>query len=200
MTPSGSGSVRPGMAVIAADNFQNRLAQDEGVIAALTATAAPGAITFAPGPVDALQWLDEQSEFPKSQWQAHLVAVSCDRSLGAVTGAIRWGDYPGYYTTIWRYDQTTESERGEWRWIVSHGDGLAQPRPAPQRALTQTASCENIPEPAGMIGNRGQSADGSLRYHWTHTPGEGRTLTVEIWDGAAFQAVIEDKVAAGQAE
>ncbi|MCK0129480.1 hypothetical protein [Erythrobacter sp. F6033] len=199
-TPSGSWSVRPGMPLIAADNLQNRLAQDEGVIAALTKTAAPGAVIFAPGPVDALKWLGEQERFPQSQWQGHLVAVSCDGSLGAVTGAIQWGEYPGYYTTIWRYENAAENQRGEWRWIVSHGDALENPRPAPQRALTQVASCKDIPEPAGMIGQAGQSADGSLRYNWTYTVDDGRTLTVEIWDGSRFKAVIADKVAAGQAE
>nr|WP_298931392.1 hypothetical protein [uncultured Erythrobacter sp.] len=199
-TPTGSASVRPGMPVIAADNLQNRLAQDEGIIAALTQTAATGAVTFAPGPVDALKWLGEQDEFPDSKWQGHLVAVSCDGSLGAVTGAIQWGAYPGYYTTIWRYDEGAEDARGQWRWVVSHGDGLAKPRPAPQRALTQAASCDNIPAPAGMIGQSGQSEDGSLRYNWTYTAGEGRTVTVEIWDGAKFKTVIADKVAAGQAE
>ncbi|TRD11124.1 hypothetical protein FGU71_04165 [Erythrobacter insulae] len=198
--PAGTGSIRPGMPVIAADIAQNRLAQDEGVLTALRQTASPGAIVFAPGPVDAQKWLGEQSGFPESAWQGHLVAVSCDGSLGAVTGAIQWDGQPGYYTTIWRYEQGEDEGRNVWRWIVSHGDGLDRARPAPQLPLTQAASCENLPALSGPTAQSGRSADGSLRYNWAYTPEQGRVLTIDIWDGTEFRTVIEDKVPSGQPE
>ncbi|MBV7258871.1 hypothetical protein [Erythrobacter crassostreae] len=198
--PNSVNSIRPGMPVLAADLAQNRLAQDSDVIAALGQTAAPEAILFAPGPVDAKSWLSGQEPFPDTAWQGHLVAVSCDGLMGAVTGAITWEDYPGYYTTIWRYDADAEGSYGQWRWTLSHGDGLDEPRPAPQIPLNLVASCENLPAVAELTEQFGQSPDGSLRYRWNYSAEAGRMLTVEIWDGAAFKTVIEDTVPTGQAE
>lgn len=190
---------RPGMAVLAADKSQNRLAQNFSVITALRQTAARGAITFTPEPVDALGWLSEQGDFPATQWSARTVIVSCDGTLGVTTGAIRWGEYPGYYTTIWRYEPPLEENgRGQWRWVLSHGDGVEIAEAVPDRPQVLAASCETPPELPGPTAASGRSPDGSLRYRWNYGEETGMTLTVEMWDGAAFRKILENVVPATQ--
>jgi len=193
-----TGSVRPGMPALAADVAQNRLAQDEGVLEALRKTAAEGAILFAPGPTDAAQWLTEQEPFPPTSWQAQRVLVSCDGTIGVVTGAISWGDHPGYYTTVWRYEPDTIAGGAKWRWVLSHGDGAETPRSLADAPMIEAASCDASPELAMDQPRTGHSADATLRYRWTFDPSKGRTFTVELWDGRAYQSMLEDIVASGQ--
>ncbi|WP_298471313.1 hypothetical protein [uncultured Erythrobacter sp.] len=187
------------MPVLAADVAQNRLAQDEGVLTALRATAAENAILFAPGPIGAKEWLDAAEPFPPTNWRAHRILVSCDGTIGVATGSISWDDHPGYYTTIWRYETPgDDSARGKWRWILSHGAGVDEPRPAPAAPQVEAASCDALPEPLVNIARMGHSADASLRYRWSFDEEAGKKLTVELWDGAAYRLVLEDSLAPGQ--
>jgi len=191
-------SVRPGMPALAADVAQNRLAQDEGVIEALRKTAADGAILFTPGPTDAAEWLAEQEPFPATRWRAQRVLVSCDGTVAVVTGAISWGDYPGYYTTVWRYEPDIATGRPTWRWVLSHGDGVESPRPKNQSSKVEAASCDGSPELSMNRPRTGHSNDATLRYQWTYDPSDGRRLAVELWDGSMYRSALEDFVAAGQ--
>ncbi|MEM7667305.1 MAG: hypothetical protein AAF250_15745 [Pseudomonadota bacterium] len=192
---------RPGMAVLAADKAQNLMARQIGVLEALRQTAAPGAIVFAPEPTDAAGWLSEQEPFPETRWAARAVVISCDRLVGVTTGAIFWGDHPGYYTTIWRYDPgDQEGARGQWRWVLSHGEGLDEALPVQDRPQVAEASCDNLPTLPGPTAQIGRSPDSSLTYEWDYLPERGRKLSIEIWDGAKFQTVVEDEVIAGQGE
>lgn len=183
-------------AVVTADIAQNRLAAEEGVIKALRKTAAKGAIVFAPGPIDADTWLRAQEPFAPTRWSPHAVFLSCDGKTGVSTGAIRWGDTDGYYTTIWRYFAKNR-ESGDWRWVLSHGDRVDTPRAEPDIVRSRVASCDGAPTRAGTISPTEFSTDGTLRYVWSYDPAQGRRLAVALWNGSAYETVLEDVVVGG---
>lgn len=185
--------------ILALDIAQNRKAQDEGAYIALLETAADNAITFVPNPVDAKIWLEKQPPIQDTAWQPHQVIMSCDGKTGVTTGAIKWGDVDGYYTTVWQYTQT--SKKGEeWRWLLSHGDKIKSPRNAPEFLRTQSASCKGKPG-APIIApqedvqmKQGFSRDQSLSWSWQYHPNGGRSLSVNFWDGMSWQNAFTDIV------
>lgn len=185
--------------VIAADRAQNQLVQQDGVYSALFASAADNAIIFAPEPMRAKPWLKLQSPRKDVTWQPHSIFLSCDEKTAVTTGAIKWGEIDGYYTTVWRYFYT--SGGGEWRWLLSHGDMLNSPRKAPKSILTETASCEGkapatINAPAvGVKLRQGLSDDQSLSFTWKYFPDKSRQLVVKLWNGQQNITVLTDYIA-----
>lgn len=187
--------------VLGEDIAMNREAQAGSAYAALTARASPKAVTFTPQPTGALRWLVAQGEQAMPiAWQPHSAFMSCDGRTGVTTGAISWGDQAGYYTTVWQY--FGRDGAGEWRWVMSHGDRLDAPRPAPQARNLQTASCEGQPTVAlsapaqGVKMRRGLSRDQSLSYQYAVRPDGSRVVSVGLWDGARHQNVLRDVVEA----
>ena len=186
----------------------NDAAQTDGAYTALIAMATGRSVTFVPRPVNARAWLGDQPAptIPIS-WRPHRVIMSCDGKTGVVTGAIRWGETDGYYTTVWQYFASPENpDDGIWRWTLSHGDGLQSARPAPAQITSDVASCEGSPNvaiaapPVGSRFVQTQSGDQSLSYAWLYRPDGSREITVKTWDGERHNVVLRDVVAAGDSE
>ncbi len=190
--------------ILALDIAQNRLAQEKGAYTALQETAAENAVTFVPEPVEAKPWLKTQAPLKNTSWQPHGVFMSCDGKTGVTTGAIKWGDVDGYYTTVWQFFEKPDGT-GDWRWLVSHGDGVETRRKAPEFLQTKTASCKgragaplNAP-PEGATMKMGLSRDQTLNFTWIVNKDKSRTLEVGLWNGDDFESVLIDRVTAPEA-
>jgi hypothetical protein len=186
--------------ILALDIAQNRLAQEKDAFAALRETAAENALIFVPEPVDAKPWLKTQAPLKNTSWQPHKVFMSCDGKTGVTTGAIKWGDVDGYYTTVWQFFQKPDGT-GDWRWLFSHGDKIETRREAPEFLQTKIASCKgranapiNAPD-KGVQMKTMFSRDQSLNWEWQLRPDKSRTVTVRLWNGVDFDDVLTDKVA-----
>jgi hypothetical protein len=199
--------------VIAAEIAFNRLAQEKGQWAAFRETAARDATMFVPQPVLAQDWLKGRADPAKSVvWQPHKVFMSCDGKTGVTTGAAQWPDgRAAYFTTAWQwYDKGKMPPNappgfmldGEWKWVADHGDFLTTARKAPEFIETKVASCKgraNAPlfaPPVGAKMKMGLSRDQSLNYTWVVQPDGSRTFEVALWNGAGFDTVLTDRVAA----
>lgn len=183
--------------ILTADIAQNRVAQEDGVLKALRDTAADEALVLAPGPINAKQWLSQQSVFPATRWSPHRVIMSCDGKTGVTTGAIRWGETDGFYTTVWQYQPRGRGgAEGEWEWTLSHGDGVETAIPEPDIVKTDVASCDSRPAVPPPIGPNTISGDGTLIVRWEAAESGSRFVQVQIWDGETFQTVLEDTVTA----
>ena len=186
--------------ILALDIAQNRLAQEKDAYAALRETAAENALTFVPEPVEAKPWLKMQAPLKNTSWKPHRVFMSCDGKTGVTTGAIKWGDVDGYYTTVWQFFKKPDGT-GDWRWLLSHGDQIDMRREAPEFLQTKTASCKgkanapiNAPD-EGVQMKTSFSRDQSLNWEWQLRPDKSRTLIVRLWNGSDFDDVLTDKVA-----
>jgi hypothetical protein len=191
-------------AVIAAEIAFNRLAQERGQWTAFRQTAAKDAVMFVPGPVLAQDWLKGRENPAGSvKWQPHKAFMSCDGKTGVTTGAAQWPDgRSGYFTTVWQLMQRSPNDAGEWQWVLDHGDFIEPGRAAPEMIETRVASCkgrapaELTAPPEGAKMKAGYSRDQSLSYTWVVQPNGARTLEVKLWNGAAIDTVLLDKVAA----
>lgn len=170
----------------------NRLAREKGQWTAFRETAADDAVMFVPEKVLAKDWLKKRADPPAPvQWQPQRIYVSCDGRTAASTGAWQRPDgSTGYFTTIWRID-----DKGNWKWVLDHGDVLAKPLSEKEFLEGHVATClrregargPDAPLPAdeSLLWNADVRADGS------------REVRVRMWNGADYDLVIDDKVAAG---
>ena len=182
--------------VFAAEIAFNRLARDRGQWTAFRETAAEDAVMFVPQRVLAKQWLKGRADPPKPvSWTPSTIYVSCDGNLAASTGNWQRPDGTvGYFTTIWRRDK-----RGAWEWVLDHGDTLAAPRPASEFLVGKVATCKRgkATEGAGAeVKSPVPPADESLLWNAEVAPDGGRHVMVRVWNGAGYDLVIDDRVAA----
>lgn len=184
-------------AIVAAEMAFNRLAQEKGQWTAFRATAARDALMFVPDAVPAQTWLKGRKDPPASvKWQPHRVYMSCDGSTGVSTGAWQRPDGSnGYFTTIWQ-----RQEKGEWKWVLDHGDTLKTTREAPDMIVGRVAHCPKAaPASAAAVApipGTGQSPDGSLRWSWTVAADKSRRLIVVLRQGDKEETVLTDEVGA----
>jgi hypothetical protein len=193
-------------AVISAEIAFNRLAQEKGQWTAFRETAAKDAVMFVPQPVLAQEWLKGKADPAKAvKWQPHKAYMSCDGKTGVTTGAWQGPDGKlGYFTTVWQYVQKSPQGDGEWKWVMDHGDPLTAAREVKEMIETKVASCKGT-APAALVAppenakmKMGFSRDQSLSYTWIVQPDGARTVEVKLWNGAAAETVIFDKVAAAK--
>ncbi|MDI1295177.1 MAG: hypothetical protein PSY12_04725 [bacterium] len=191
--------------VIAAEIAFNRLAQAKGQWTAFRETAADDAVLFKPQRVLAAQWLKGRADPAVSiRWSPSIVYVACGGDLAASTGNWQGADGAvGYFTTLWRRDK-----KGRWQWIMDHGDTLATARAAPEFLIGKVATCKTDgradapppPLPAGQKRGKGDMPpaprDESLIWSADVAPDGSRRVAVQMWDGTAYQTVIDDKVGA----
>ncbi len=193
-------------AIIAAEIGFNQLAQEKGQWTAFRETAAKDAVMFVPRPTLALEHLKGKTDPARSvKWQPHKAFMSCDGKTGVTTGA--W-QHPngtvGYFTTVWQWTPKNDRGDGEWKWVVDHGDDLTAPRQPQEMIETKVASCKGsapaalIAPPEGAKMKAGYSKDQSLSYTWVVQLNGARTIEVKLWNGAALETVILDRVAAEQ--
>jgi hypothetical protein len=189
--------------VIAAEIAFNRLAQSKGQWTAFAETAADDAVMFVPQKVVAKDWLKKQANpaAPVS-WSPSIVYVSCDGNLAASTGNwTRPDGAVGYFTTIWRRDK-----KGRWQWVLDHGDRLTTARAAPEFMTGKVATCKGGPRgdapPPPPAGKKGEMPpmpkDESLIWNADVATDGSRRVTVRMWTGEGYEAVIDDQVGPGQ--
>ena len=194
--------------VFAAELAFNRLAQQKGQWTAFRETAADEAVMFVPQRVLAKQWLKGRADPPAPvSWAPSAIYVSCDGNLAASTGGWKRPDGSvGYFTTIWQRDR-----KGAWKWIMDHGDTLANAREAPEFLIGKVATCKrgragDSPRPAAPPPGRKAAKeeippvprDESLRWNAEAAADGSRRVTVRMWNGTDYETVIDDKVAAPQ--
>lgn len=214
----GRGRARPSYAnpsaAIAAELAFAQLAQEKGQWAAFRETAAADAVMFVPQMVLAQAWLKDRANPPAAvRWQPHAVWSSCDGSLmvshGAWQGAGTDTGKVGWFTTIWQ-----QQAKGGYKWVLDHGDSLAEPLRAPDMIAARVADCpprpavsetpkgaprqrsgkppRPAPTPFDPASRSGASADGSLTWSIAVTPDGARNLAID-WrkDGTAQPLLIE---------
>ena len=164
--------------------------------------AAEDGLMFVPQPINAQQFLKDRKDPPESvYWWPGRSYVSCNGQFAINTGP--WvrerGKAVGYFTTVWR------QRGGTWRWTYDAGDSLPAMRSEGGDIKARTAACSGKPAGAirlGTIGaagyksGGGQSPDGTLVWSWTVGPKGERTFLAQLWNGAKFETIVEDKVAA----
>jgi hypothetical protein len=151
--------------------------------------AADDAVMFVPERVLAKDWLKKRADPPASvQWQPQRVYVSCNGRTAASTGAWQRPDgSTGYFTTIWKL-----SDKDEWKWVLDHGDTLTTPLPEVEALRGYSATCRKT-EGAS---NPDAPQDKSLLWSYDVQEDGSRKVRVEMWNGSAYEKVIDDKVAA----
>lgn len=191
----------PQTAVDAERAFASR-AQIAGQWTAFRETAAPDAIMFVPYPTKAQVFFKDfkDPEVAYMWWPAEAY-VSCDGKLAVITGPAVRGTYRGYFTTIWKQQPV-----GGWRWVLDHGDGLANPRPARENPRVRWASCKPNPSPdfnpikdaatSSFSQGFGVSPDETLSWSWRVRDDGSRVVQVNLWGGDLDLIVLRDEVAA----
>ena len=102
-------------AVIATELAFARAAQEKGQWTAFREYATRDAVMFVPGPVNAQDWLRQQTNPAEAvKWQPYQVWSSCDGSFVVSTGG---ATYPGgaqsNFMTVWQ-----KQDNGEYRWVL----------------------------------------------------------------------------------
>jgi hypothetical protein len=188
----------PEMTAVDAENAFRRAAQAEGQWTAFRKFATEDAIVFMPQPEKAQQALPVKNPPIAVQWWPAESYVSCDGKTAVNTGPWVRPRGTGYFTTVWH-----RQDDGGWKWSIDQGDDLAKPRPLPDKPRVKVASCAPISEPVaspagpfGGKGGEGQSADGTLLWHWHVAPDGARTFDASIWNGKTFVLVVSNEAAA----
>jgi len=178
--------------IAAAEYAFNRLAREKGQWTAFRETAADDAVMFVPEKVLAKDWLKKRPDPAQPvQWEPQRIYISCDRRTAASTGAWQRPDgSTGYFTTLWQLD-----DKGEWKWVLDHGDVLATPLPETEFLEGHVATC--------IRGGRSNDPDGEERLQdqsllWSYTVQDdgSRRVTVRVWNGGSYDTVINDRVSA----
>jgi ketosteroid isomerase-like protein len=192
---------RPGFAnpsqIVAAEIAFNRAAPVEGQWTAFAEFAADDAVMFVPQPVNAKEWLKGRADPPKSvTWQPHQVWMSCDGSLAASRGAWQRPDgSTGYFTTVWQ-----RQEKGGYKWVMDQGDALPAPEPAPEMIAAKVADCREKPAVRPVVQlvdgdvREGVARDGTLAWHVWVRPDGKRRVSIDWWDGSAWQSAVAAEV------
>ena len=168
-------------------------AQKNGQWTAFRKYAADDALMFVPEKVNAQSWLAGRTDPPASVfWWPGRSYVSCDGSVAVNTGPwVRgYGKAVGYFTTVW-----VRQADGAWKWIYDGGDAEKFARGEGGDISPFIASCKG--KPSGVTQATGQhSKDQTLAWLVHIGPRGQRRVRVYQWNGARYQMVIEDRVAA----
>ena len=201
-------------AVLVADIAFARAAQADGQWTAFRETAAPDAVTLIAGPALALDWLKDRADPPQAtKWDAKRLFMACDGRTGAASGVLNFPDgQVGSYTTIWQNLEKPRAKKPKWRWVFNHGSSTPAPASDSDMISSRTAVCTGEPKklldgvPMGPLA-KGEpiatptasgaraSADGTMVWRWdVHSDGS-RTVTIDLWNGSAFDTIVRDEVA-----
>lgn len=208
-------AANPG-AVIARELAFAQSAQENGQWTAFAEYAAPDAVLFDPHMVLAQGWLKGRVNPPQAvRWQPVAVWSSCDGSLAVSHGAWQGfgdgGGNQGWFTTIWQ-----RQADGTYRWVLDHGDTLAEPLSIPEMVPGRVADCpapttstkpaapDKAPDPKAQaqhptapfdpLARKGASRDGTLDWAITVTPTGARHLIVSWVKDGSRQTVRDEMV------
>jgi len=175
-------------------------AQKLGQWTAFRAWSTPDALMFTPQPVKAHVFLKDRKDPPVAVfWWPGRSYISCDGSYAVNTGpwVREWGKSVGYFTTVWK-----RQPDGSWKWIFDAGDELKTARAEGGDIKPAVAACSGkklgmlmSPPRPGEVGG-GKANDQSLVWRWSVAKDGARTFEAWIWNGARFERVIHDEVAA----
>lgn len=198
-------------AVIAAEIAFAQLAQEKGQWTAFRATSAPDAVMFVPQMAYAQQWLKDRADPAVAvKWQPHAVWSSCDGSVVVSHGAWQRPGSTGWFTTVWQ-----RQPKGDYKWVLDHGDALDAPLTAPEFLSAPVADCPDAkerrhsaatspPEPVKTKDlpvldpalREGRSSDGTLTWRMTVGPDGARHFTASIRRNGAIEVIRDERVAA----
>lgn len=191
-------------ALVKAELSFARLAREEGQWTAFRETATADAVMFVPDLSSAQVWLKGKADPAQAvDWQPHKIHMSCDGTMGVSTGAWQAANgSTGSFITIWeKQDARERRSRGkddDWKWVFDHGVPAETPLPEPDFVETEVASCSGKPAPSTSAAPEngkkvtGQSLDGSFQWAAVQGTDRRRTVTVSLWDGEGYRAVIEE--------
>ena len=180
-------------------------AQKNGQWSAFRRYAAPEALMFVAQPTNAQAWLRGRKDPPFSVfWWPGRSYVSCDGTVAINTGpwVREFGKSVGYFTTVW-----ARQPGGGWKWIYDGGDELKFARDEGGDIKPVIAACGKMP-PAPAVPQApptfrkpvktgsGTSPDRTLVWSWAVDSVGARRFVAQLWDGKAWQPVIDDKVEA----
>ncbi|WP_164115635.1 hypothetical protein [Sphingorhabdus sp. Alg239-R122] len=184
--------------VVAAEIAFNRKAREDGLWTAFRELAADDAIMLVPEAMNAKEWLKGRADpATPPQWEAEAIYMSCDGRTAASKGGFIGGEaLQGYYTTIWQRRYDVRAADADWKFLFDHGGFAGNAREKPEFVQTRIASCNgNVPVHAPQANTR-MSRDQTLKWTWDVKADTARTLTVSIWNGSAYEPVIQDEIAA----
>lgn len=195
-------SGRTGKAPRTAVDAERAFAADAPIMgqwAAFRKWATADAIMFLPQP-ERMQTATRTWPEPAQavRWSPAASFVSCDGQMAANTGpSLDAKGRHGYFSTIW-----VRQPEGGWKWTVDAGAPLAAPRwPLGAAPVVRRASCVDrpgalaSPAPQGR-GGGGVSPDRTLIWRYDVAASGAREFVVEMWTGARYEPVIQDRVAA----
>jgi hypothetical protein len=168
--------------VIAAERAFAAAAARDGQWSAFRAFATADALMFTPLPVNAQDWLRNRRDPPRSvAWQPHQIAIACDGTVAASTGAAQWPDGShGYFVTIWQ-----RQKGGGWKWVADMGGPVSEALTPPAQVAIRVADCRpgaRVVDPGrhqrARDFYRGASRDGTLSWTVNVWPENGSTTTV----------------------
>ncbi len=189
-------------AVVAAESAFNRLAREEGLWTAFRELAADNAIMLTPEPVAAETWLKGRADPELApQWEPEAIYMSCDARTAASTGgfvsAVEGGEMlQGQFTTIWQRRYEVRAAKADWKFLFDHGVNRPPVREKPDFVQTRVASCNGAVPQNPPQANVGYSRDQTLKWEWDVRADTSRKVTVSLWNGSAYEAVIIDDIEA----
>lgn len=183
---------------IEAERAFNRAAQTEGQWTAFRKFSTSDAVIFTPQPAKAHEVLPEKDPKLTVQWWPAESYVSCDGMVAVNTGPWVRPKAVGYFTTVW-----VRQGDGHFKWVYDGGDALETPRALPEKPRVRTASCKvpapsfnQLPESGVAEHHQGSSPDGTLVWSWVIWNDGSRHMVVKLWNGRAFDTVLENDVKA----
>lgn len=189
----------PAEGAVSAERAFAAAAQTDGQWTAFRAFAADDAVMFVPRETNAQDFLDglEDPAIAVMWWPAESY-ISCDGTIAVNSGPWVRPRSRGYFTTVWQ-----RQEDGSWRWLLDHGDGLADPHPAGEEPSVRRAACpdaplavEEVPAPEGAVDyGHHHSPDGTLIWSWQVREGGARRVEAFLYNGAGYDHVITNDIA-----
>ncbi|WP_301750743.1 hypothetical protein [uncultured Erythrobacter sp.] len=213
-------TVAPGAAqpstIVATEAAFSRAARERGQWTAFRMFAAPGALLHGEnGPFPIEPWLATQTDPPSAvQWDARVVAMSCDGALAVSKGRYRDPEGKvGSFVTVWE-----RQADNSYRYTYDVG-GDDVPQPPPRKPVQEgdivvteidavtglVATCPRgsngtPPPPAIPIGEDGKadaklSRDGTLRWRWEHRADGTRYVAADYFYQGRWVTAIEQSLA-----
>lgn len=185
---------------VSAERAFAQAAQTEGQWTAFRAFAADDAVMFVPRETNAHEFLEGREDpIVAVMWWPAESYISCDGTTAVNSGPWVQPRARGYFTTVWQ-----RQDDGSWRWLLDHGSGLAEPRPAGDEPSVRRAVCpetplvvEEVAAPEGAIDyGRHHSPDGTLIWSWEVREGGARRFEAFLYNGAGYDHVITNDIAA----
>jgi len=186
-------------AIVAAESAFNRMAREDGLWTAFRKLAADDAIMLVPEPVAAETWLKGRADPAQApQWEPEAIYMSCDARTAASKGGFKTesGGLQGYFTTIWQRRYEVRAAKADWKFLFDHGKRTGIEREKGDFVKTRVASCDGGVPQNPVAANVRYSRDQTLKWQWDLNADNSGKVTVSLWNGTDYEAVIIDTITA----